>query len=463
MKQNYFMFREWDESTFMITNELGFHYFLGNQDFHSFVRQEFDCLSPDTQKDLSLKGFLYDSSNAVFIERASGMYRQSKQYLFYGTCLHIFVLTNMCNLNCVYCQAQDMNSAKKGRMTTDTAEKAVEIALQSHARNLNFEFQGGEPLLNFPVIKHIIEYTEEHKNDKEILFSLVSNTLLLTEEMIEFFKTHNVAISTSLDGNQYVHDTNRPSHYTGGTYKRVVENIQFLQDRGISVGAIQTTTKTSLKKAEEIVKAYIDADLDTLFIRPLTPLGYAKEHWDNIGYRPEQFIEFYKESLKYILISNRNGHFIREGHAVLFLRKILKQDPSNYMELRSPCGAGIGQIAYYYDGNIYTCDEGRMLGEMGLDYFRMGSVDNTYQELMDSQVCKVTCQASVLEALPSCCDCVYHPYCGVCPVVNMALEDNIYARQINDYRCKIYKGILDTLFSYIRNDNEACRIFETWI
>ena len=77
-----------------------------------------------------------------------------------------------------------MNSAKKGRMTTDTAEKAVEIALQSHARNLNFEFQGGEPLLNFPVIKHIIEYTEEHKNDKEILFSLVSNTLLLTEEMI---------------------------------------------------------------------------------------------------------------------------------------------------------------------------------------------------------------------------------------------------------------------------------------
>ena len=195
----------------------------------------------------------------------------------------------------------------------------------------------------------------------------------------------------------------------------------------------------------------------------MTPLGYAKEHWKNIGYTPEQFLAFYKEILKYVIEENKQGHFIREGHAVIFLRKILKRDFGNYMELRSPCGAGIGQIAYYYDGNIYTCDEGRMLGEMGFDYFRMGTVDNSYQELMDSQVCKVTCQASVLETLPACCDCIYHPYCGVCPVVNMALDNNIYARQVNDYRCKIYKGILDTLFLYIQKDTDALSIFETWV
>ena len=104
-----------------------------------------------------------------------------------------------------------------------------------------------------------------------------------------------------------------------------------------------------------------------------------------------------------------------------------------------------------------------MLGEMGLPYFRMGSVDNTYQELMNTRVCKVTCQASILESLPSCCDCIYHSYCGVCPVVNMALEDNIYARQANDYRCKIYKGILDILFSYIEKDSKAYEVFKTWI
>ena len=125
----------------------------------------------------------------------------------------------------------------------------------------------------------------------------------------------------------------------------------------------------------------------------------------------------------------------------------------------------MGQIAYYYDGNIYTCDEGRMLAEMGSDSFRLGNVYDTleYDELMNCGVCKVTCQASVLEALPDCCECVYHPYCGVCPVINLALEKNIYSRQANSYRCRIYKGMLDTIFGPIYNNEKALEVFETWI
>ena len=93
------------------------------------------------------------------------------------------------------------------------------------------------------------------------------------------------------------------------------------------------------------------------------------------------------------------------------------------MELRSPCGAGIGQIAYYYDGNIYTCDEGRMLAEMGDDSFKLGNVyDNTYDELINCNNCKAACISSVLESLPTCHDCVYSPYCGTCPVTNLALN-----------------------------------------
>lgn len=62
----------------------------------------------------------------------------------------------------------------------------------------------------------------------------------------------------------------------------------------------------------------------------------------------------------------------------------------------------------------------------------------------------------------SCCDCVYHPYCGVCPVINLALENNIYERRPNNYRCRIYKGILDTLFELIE-DKEVEAIFTSWI
>ena len=166
--------------------------------------------------------------------------------------------------------------------------------------------------------------------------------------------------------------------------------------------------------------------------------------------------------LDLIIEENLNGNHMVEGHAMIFLNKILRQNFENYMELRSPCGAGTGQIAYYYDGDVYTCDEARMVSEMGDDSFRLGNVDNSYDELMDSNICKVTCQASVLESLPSCCDCIYHAYCGVCPVVNLALNGSIYERVANSYRCKIYKGMLDAVFERLTVDSVK-QIFEKWV
>ena len=209
---------------------------------------------------------------------------------------------------------------------------------------------------------------------------------------------------------------------------------------------------------------YQSLGLDYIFLRPLTPLGYAKEHWNEIGYTAVEFVKFYKVALSYIIGLNTAEKPFVEGHASIFLRKIIGHCADNYMELRSPCGAAIGQIAYYYDGRIYTCDEGRMLSEMGLPDFCMGDVwTSGYQALMESKVCKITCQASVMESLPNCCDCVFHSYCGVCPVVNYAMEQNIYSREANNYKCQIYKGILETIFEELYENPESTGIFEKWL
>lgn len=113
------------------------------------------------------------------------------------------------------------------------------------------------------------------------------------------------------------------------------------------------------------------------------------------------------------------------------------------MELRSPCGGAIGQLAYYYDGNIYTCDECRMLAEMGNDSFKVGNVyENTYNDLVTSDSAKTVCVSSCLECLTKCHSCVYMPYCGTCPVINLAQENNIFSRTNENYRCKIYKGMI---------------------
>lgn len=463
MKNNYFNFKQWKDKM-LLTNEQGRYILLGKRDFLNLVNKRYDLLSKEILQTLKDRFFIYDIDEDVFIEKVANAYRDNKQYLFSATSLHIFVMTNACNMCCVYCQAQDSAQEKKGKMQEMTAKAAVDIALQSPNEYLTFEFQGGEPLLNFETIKYIVEYSEQNKNHKQIQYSLVTNTLLLNEEMMQFFKKYDVSISTSLDGCKEVHNSNRPKIDGDGTYDYVSRNIKWLQSNDIQVGAIETTTKISLKNAEKIIETYHNLGLNHLFIRPLTPLGYAKEHWAEIGYEPEEFLKFYKQCILILLEHNRNGIRMSEGHARIFLKKILTGYSENYMELRSPCGAGIGQMAYYYDGNIYTCDEGRMVAEMGDQMFCLGNVNySTYDDLMENRVCKVTCQASVLESLPGCCDCVYHPYCGVCPVISYASDNSIYTRESNVYRCKIYKGILDILFEILLEEPGAEDILKAWI
>ena len=463
MKNNYFNFKQWKDKM-LLTNEQGRYILLGKRDFLNLVNKRYDLLSKEILQTLKDRFFIYDIDEDVFIEKVANAYRDNKQYLFSATSLHIFVMTNACNMCCVYCQAQDSAQEKKGKMQEMTAKAAVDIALQSPNEYLTFEFQGGEPLLNFETIKYIVEYSEQNKNHKQIQYSLVTNTLLLNEEMIQFFKKYDVSISTSLDGCKEVHNSNRPKIDGDGTYDYVSRNIKWLQSNDIQVGAIETTTKISLKNAEKIIETYHNLGLNHLFIRPLTPLGYAKEHWAEIGYEPEEFLKFYKQCILILLEHNRNGIRMSEGHARIFLKKILTGYSENYMELRSPCGAGIGQMAYYYDGNIYTCDEGRMVAEMGDQMFCLGNVNySTYDDLMENRVCKVTCQASVLESLPGCCDCVYHPYCVVCPVISYASDNSIYTRESNVYRCKIYKGILDILFEILLEEPGAEDILKAWI
>lgn len=457
---NYFNFKKLNDK-FLITNDLGRYMFVSRKELMSLVQNDIDFHSP-FGKDAQNNFFCYEGSKYAYAEILKPYMRDSKNYLFSGTSLHIFVVTNACNMGCVYCQAQNGKCIPNGMMTVETAKKAVDIALSSPEKCLSFEFQGGEPLMNFETIRFIVEYAKEKAKNKRIEFNLVTNLTLLTDEIAKFIKENDISVSISVDGNEELHNKNRSYRTGGGTYADVLKGISKLKEYSIAYGAIQTTTKNSLHHAKEIVDTYVQLGLPSVFIRNLTPLGCANHSWDEIGYTPEEFIAFYKECFEYILELNKNGVFMKEGHASIFLSKILTGYAVNYMELRSPCGAGVGQTAYYYDGKIYTCDEGRMLAEMGDDSFLLGTVNNTYDELMSCNNCKAACISSVLESLPSCCDCVYNPYCGTCPVVNLALSKDIYNKEPNDYKCKVYKGILDIVFTALQ-DTEKAKILKSWL
>ena len=459
---SYYNFKRFSDDTYLLTNDLGDYCFLPVGEFEKLVCHR-DELSEQSIEALTASRMLINGSFHHFVDANVPYARDCKNYVFTATSLHIFVVTTRCNHRCIYCQAND-GQPLYDVMDAATAERAVDIALQSPALQLSFEMQGGEPLLNFPVIKHIIEYSEEKKGAKQISFSVVSNLTLLTDEMIGFFCEHKVSVSTSVDGDEMLHNLNRPYANGKGSFRDVMRSVERARAAGLQIGAIQTTTRMSLPKATEIVDAYCRYGFSSLFVRSLTPLGCAKRRRETIGYSEEEYVRFYIEVFEEILNKNRQGQHIQENYAAILLSNILQKYPANYMELRSPCGAGIGQMAYYTNGDVFTCDEGRMLFEMGNDSFRLGNVfDNSYHDLIMAPACRAICLASTTESVPSCCDCVYQPFCGLCPVVNLALYGDLIPKEPNHYRCKINTGILDFLFSLIQaNDDNTMNILYSW-
>ncbi len=459
-KLNYFNFKQIND-TFLLTTDAGRYTFINEDDFHRLIKKK--VLGEELKEELLEKGFIYEGSDEVFSNNYAKNVRKMKEYIFVPTSLHIFVVSKNCNFRCIYCQAGNLSEKEDYKMTKEIAKKAVDIAMQSPSEYLTFEFQGGEPLTNFEVIKYIIEYSKLINSDKKIEYSLVSNLTLLTDQMLDFFINNNVNICTSIDGNKELHNLNRP--FPGkDSFETTINRIRKIQELNCKVNAIETTSKYSLNRYKELIDEYINLNLDSISLRPLTQLGKADLNWEKIGYDADEFINFYKESLDYILEKNKEGYYLTESLATILLKKIILNQPVNYMELRSPCGGAIGQLAYYYDGNVYTCDEARMLSEMGDNSFRLGNVyDNSFEDLINSDVTKSLIISSCLECIPTCNSCVYSPYCGTCPVITLAQDNNLFAHNPNEFRCKIYKGILDILFNYIKNDQDALEIFKKWI
>lgn len=462
MKKNFFNYREMRQKV-LLTNDLGRYVFLSKEEFYRFLRDQLDPQEEITQR-LMDEFFLYDGSEYEFVEQAGEAFRMYRRNLFQGAALHIFVLTKQCNQQCVYCQAST-ELERHTQMSGETAAKAVDIALQTTAQYVTFEFQGGEPLMNFDTLQFIVEYAEEQNQScgKNLEFSVVTNLMLLDEEKLEFLTKHGVSICTSLDGDEILHNKNRP-YFQQNTFEILKKKIQMIQDKGASVSAIQTTTRDSLPRYREMVDQYLAFGLNQITIRPLTQLGYAAKNWAKIGYTVDEFLNFYRKSLDYIIERNQQGTFILEGHARMFLSKIFCRDAGNYMELRSPCGGAIGQLAYYYNGKVYSCDEARMLAEMGDDSFCLGNVEqDTYESIVSNPVCKTIAKSSCLEGLADCDGCVYQPYCGTCPVISYARYQTVYPSMLQEYRCRIYKGIQDILFEKLeQQDEEVVEIFRRW-
>jgi radical SAM protein with 4Fe4S-binding SPASM domain len=187
--------------------------------------------------------------------------------------------------------------------------------------------------------------------------------------------------------------------------------------------------------------------------------------WSQIGYEMDAFLDFYRDTLDYILQLNRQGVFIQERQASIFLTKMLTPDDPNYTDCRSPCGSGTATLAYNFDGAIYTCDEGRMAAHMGSDFFKLGDVaTSSMSEVLRHPTVRALAVASVQEALPACRDCVYQPSCGIQPLHNWMFDGDLFGQRARSRKCREFYGVQKHLYSLLDQDTDGGleRIFRRW-
>jgi uncharacterized protein len=393
--------------------------------------------------------------------------RSRMEFLRQPTGLHIFVVTLRCEHSCPYCQVS-RRSTDKSRfdMSEETAMRALDVALSSPSNRIKIEFQGGEPLLNFDLIKAVVAAAQEQAPAarKQVDFVITTNLALLNDEVVSFCRDNGVHLSTSLDGPADLHNGNRPRP-GGNSYELAVSGIQRIQrelgkDR---VSALMTTTAASLDRVEEIVDEYLRLGLEGIFLRSLSPYGFAIKTKQFAKYDTERWLAFYERGLRYILEINKRGTDFQEFYATLLLKRMLTDRPIGYVDLRSPAGAGLGALVYNYDGKVFASDEGRMLAEMGDSAFELGSLEqDDYRSLILSENLTSIIGSSLAQCAPQCSSCAFEPHCGSDPVFHHATQaDYTGIKPLSEF-CTRQKGILKLLIDLLENSPEDAAVLRRW-
>lgn len=457
------------DSGVLLVNQAGEYTKLAEDGFRSFTSNSLDT-SSETYKTLKARHFLSipDELDLV-IDMLATKLRTRKEYLADFTCLHMIVITLRCNCLCKYCHASSVDyTNKKYDMDWNTAKKTIDIIFQTPSPNIKIEYQGGEPLLNWDILKQSVLYAEFLNKlvKKNLGFVICTNLMDITDEQISFCKKHHIEISTSLDGTKELHDCNRQSRICPSSYDAFIKNSNRVKEVLGSNGAspLLTISKTNLHKLRDVIDEYIKLGYNTIFLRALNPYGNAIQNKDELGYSTEEFIEAYKDALNYIIELNKKGIQFVECFIALLLSRILTPFSTGFVDLQSPSGAGISGVIYYYDGKIYPADEARMLARMGDNYFCMGTVDDNYNDVFNGKLIHDIVYNSCVETMPVCSECVYQQYCGADVIRNYLETKDLMGYRLNSGFCKKNKLILDYIFELLNSkDEQLLDIFWSWV
>lgn len=328
-------------------------------------------------------------------------------------CLHV---AHDCNLRCEYCFAAkgDFGGERK-LMPLEVGKKAIDFLIERSGsrHNLELDFFGGEPLMNFNVVKQVVAYarSKEKEYNKNFRFTITTNGILLTDDKIEFINREMSNVVLSIDGREEVNDRLRVRVDGSGSYQSILSKFQKLvQTRGDKdYYARGTFTRHNLDFSEDVMHLH-DVGFDQVSVEPVVSdpnLPYAITEED----LPKVFDEYDRLALR-LLDTRKKG----EGFNFFHFMLDLDQGPCAIKRLRG-CGCGNEYVAVTPEGDIYPCHQ-----FVGMEDWKMGSVlDNSVD--MDA---KARFAKANIYGKTDCGDCWAKFYCsGGCNANNLQYAGDI--------------------------------------
>ena len=314
-------------------------------------------------------------------------------------CLHI---AHTCNLNCSYCFAsQGKYHGERALMSYEVGKRALDFLVENSGsrRNLEVDFFGGEPLMNFDVVKKLVEYArsiEEEKN-KHFRFTLTTNGVLVDDDVIEFANKEMSNVVLSLDGRKEVHDRYRVDYAGNGSWEKIVPKFQkFVKERGDKDYYMRGTFTHANPDFLEDIKTMLDLGFTQLSMEPVVA---AADDPSALTEDDKPIVERqYEELAKLMLKRDKEGRPFTFYHYMIDL----KGGPCIYKRI-SGCGSGTEYMAVTPWGDLYPCHQ-----FVGDEKFKLGDI---YNGVTNKSIQNVFASCNVY-ARPDCADCWAKLYCS---------------------------------------------------
>lgn len=339
-------------------------------------------------------------------------------------CLHV---AHDCNLRCKYCFADEGDyHMTKELMSFDVAKNAIDFLLENSGtrKNVEVDFFGGEPLMNMDVVRKTVEYGREAEktHNKTIHFTITTNAMLLTDEIMTYINENMDNVVLSLDGRKEVQDAKRPDVGGHGSYDRVVKNIkEFVEIRGDKTHYVRGTYTADNCDFGKDAMHLFDLGFNVISIEPVVgsdqPFHLKQE---NVPVLKE---EYERLATKYLALK-------KEGKPIHFYHFDINIYGGPCLQRRlTACGAGNEYFAVAPNGDIYPCHQ-----FVGIEEFKAGNVEGgiTHREVCD-EMSQITVYSKA-----ACHDCWAKYFCsGGCHA--NAWFSNGDLKKPNDIACELQK------------------------